>query len=467
MTEMSGTHRDPPPPADPCGPFAIQNVRRFIAFRIFFNSRFYYPVFTVLFLDYGLTLAQFALLNSVWAATIVCLEVPTGALADVIGRRKLVVLAAALMVVEIALLCFAPRGNPALLLTALLLNRLLSGAAEAAASGADEAIAYDSLKGAGLESAWPLVLEKLMRLQALAYMGAMVVGAAVYDPDFMQAVLRVVGWKATLSPDSTLRLPPLLTLLSAFGALISAWGLREEPAGQAAAGSRRTVEDAVRTTLLTGRWILRTPFALAVILAGMCFDHCLRLLITLNSQYYRLIQLPEAVYGLIGSGLALLGLFMPRIARGMAQRRTPAQNLAVMVVMTTVGLAVLSRCIPYYGLLPVVLLVAVLYLNNFFQSHYLNRITSSENRATVLSFKGLSFNLAYGLIGLFYSFLIDAVRKGLLARSPSAVSETALQNQAFVESLAYCPWYFLACMAILLFIARRGLRHSTQQCSDF
>ena len=77
-------------------PFAIGNVRRFIAFRAFFNARFYYPVFTILFLDFGLTLTQFALLNVVWAVTIVLLEVPSGALADTLGRKNLLVFAGAL-----------------------------------------------------------------------------------------------------------------------------------------------------------------------------------------------------------------------------------------------------------------------------------------------------------------------------------------------------------------------------------
>lgn len=37
-------------------PFALTNVRLFVLFRLFFNARFYYPVFTILFLDYGLTI---------------------------------------------------------------------------------------------------------------------------------------------------------------------------------------------------------------------------------------------------------------------------------------------------------------------------------------------------------------------------------------------------------------------------
>ena len=72
--------------AEKASPFALKNIRLYVAFRIFFNGRFYYPVFTILFLDFGLTLDQFALLNAVWAATIVLMEVPSGALADIVGR---------------------------------------------------------------------------------------------------------------------------------------------------------------------------------------------------------------------------------------------------------------------------------------------------------------------------------------------------------------------------------------------
>src|SRR5210317_131872 len=120
-------------------PFQIPNVRLFIIFRVLFNARFYYPVFSILFLDFGLTLSQFAILNAVWAATIVVCEVPSGALADIFGRRNLLVFAGSLMVIEIALWAFVPRDNLTLLFWVFVLNRILSGMAEAAASGADEA----------------------------------------------------------------------------------------------------------------------------------------------------------------------------------------------------------------------------------------------------------------------------------------------------------------------------------------
>ena len=114
-----------------------RNLPLFIAFRLLFNARFYYPVFAVIQLDYGLTMAQFAILNAVWAISIVVLEVPSGALADRIGRKRMVVGAAVLMVLEMAVLAFIPFGNNSVVFWAWVVNRILSGAAEAAASGAD------------------------------------------------------------------------------------------------------------------------------------------------------------------------------------------------------------------------------------------------------------------------------------------------------------------------------------------
>ena len=80
---------------------AKHNARTFILYRILFRARFYYPVFTLLFLDFGLSLSQFAILNSIWALTIVLFEIPLGGLADTIGRRKIVILSAILLNIEL------------------------------------------------------------------------------------------------------------------------------------------------------------------------------------------------------------------------------------------------------------------------------------------------------------------------------------------------------------------------------
>ena len=446
-------------------PFAIRNVRLFIAFRVFFNARFYYPVFTILFLDFGLTLDQFALLNAVWAAAIVLLEVPSGALADTLGRRNLLVATGVLMVIEIALLCFVPLGNAGLLFGVFLVNRVLSGAAEAAASGADEAIAYDTLKTEGNAGDWPRVLEKQMRMQSMAYIGAMSLGAAVYDPALMQRAADALGLKIQLTQALTLRFPLYLTLVFAVMTLLTTLRMQEPPLSapgcEPAGPGPKPGLQAFKLTLQAGGWILQTPFALVIILAGLMFDNCLRMVITLGSQYYRLISLPEASFGLIGSGLAVLGLVIPRLAYHMVNRHTPAYNLAIMAVFSMLGLIGLTFFIPVFGLVPVALISAVMYLGRFYQSHYLNRITASHQRATVLSFKGLSFNLAYGLIGVLYSLLLSFLRPQVAAATPG-LSATSLENAVFIHSMGWFPWYFLLPLAVLLVVARRRLRNTSE-----
>jgi len=231
--------------------------------------------------------------------------------------------------------------------------------------------------------------------------------------------------------------------------------LAQTPAEKESSRSKNIIK-ATRLTLQAGRWIVHTPFALAVILLGMCFDHVLRMLVTMTSQYFRLISLPEASFGLIGSGIALMGLVVPRIARAMVHRFSPGQNACVVGVVAFSSLWGLTLFVPYYGILPVVLLFIGMMLTSFFTSHYLNEITDSVHRATVLSFKGLAFNAAYGLIGLFYAGLIQVLRATSEEKYPDW-SSPAVKNAAFEDSIHWFPWYLflvLVVVVVVLFLMR-------------
>ncbi len=447
-------------------PFAISNIRLFIAFRIFFTARFYYPIFTILFLDFGLSLEQFALLNVAWAASIVVCEVPSGALADIVGRRNLLVTTGILMVIEMTILCFVPLGNPELLFALFLLNRVIGGAAEAAASGADEALAYDSLKEEGDINDWGQVLNLRMRFQSIAFIVAMSLGAAVYDPTLMQQIADFIGLKVNLNQSITLRFPLYLNLGMALMTLITALKMREiSGLKDSSPGEKRSwdkaIIDAVRITLQAGLWILKTPFALAIILAGLVFDNIIRMAITISSQYFRVIQIPEALFGIIGSGLFIMGLFIPPLALKLVNQKTPVFNLGVIASITFLGLWGMMFTIPLFGLIPMLLLFGVMFMCDFFLSHYLNRITSSEQRATVLSFKGLSFNLAYGAVGILYALLLAKMKLKIELAEHTRVLED-INNAVFIDALAWFPGYFLVTFAILILFACWRLRGNAE-----
>lgn len=446
-------------------PFEIQNIRSFIAFRVFFNARFYYPVFTILFLDFGLTLEQFALLNVVWAAVIVLTEVPSGALADVIGRRNLVVFAGVAMVLEMALIGFAPKNNITLIFILFIINRVLSGAAEASASGADEALAYDSLMQEGDINDWGMVLEKEMRYRSITMAVAKSLGAAVYDPVFMNRFFSLLGFNIILTQDITLRFPVFLTLIMSVFALLSSLKMKELPRENSLVcydftNCKKSIAHALNLTIKAGKWILSTPFALLIIVSAMAFEHILRMIVTLSSQYFRVIELPEATFGLIGTGLSLLGVFIPRIARKLAENRSPGYNLGITSVLSFISIAGMSLFIPIYGLLPTAFLFSAFYLIYFYVSYYLNQITESSQRATVLSIKGLCLNGTYGIIGILFSLLLAFQRSSIREVKPELHGDT-LENMVFIKSFGWFPWYFVVMFGFLLiFVWRMGKRSS-------
>ncbi|NCG08438.1 MAG: MFS transporter [Verrucomicrobia bacterium] len=436
---------------------ADRNLRCFTIFRAFFSARFYYPVYALLFLDFGLTLEQFGILNAVWALTIVLSEVPSGALADTIGRRKLLITAGICMAAEMAVLLLATPGAGTLVFYLFLVNRIISGLAEAAASGADEALAYDSLKAAGRELEWGRILEQVQRMTSVAFFFAMTLGAVVYDPSFVNAALNTIGLDAQFSQSQLVKLPIFLTFLSSIVVLFSAWRMHEIK--QPKKDLRETLGKSGRQILAAGRWITITPLAFGVVLCLMALDSVIRQYLTLASEYWKTIELPIASFGLIGSGTAILGIFTPRVARILADRYSPIFNLWITSALVLLGLCGLALVIPIWGIAPAVLLHLAMQLMNYHSSRYLNEIAPSEQRATVLSFKGLSTNLTYGITALLYSGLI-ALIKVKQETDPSAIN-SATEATVFTESLIWFPVYFIAALGLALALHRLRFRNKT------
>jgi MFS family permease len=443
---------DRPPPLS-AARLARRNAALFVAFRILFNVRFYYPVFMVMFLDYGITLEQFGLLNAAWAAAIVLLEVPSGALADLVGRRRLLVASAGLMVVEMLLLCLVPVPS-AWVFPALLLNRLVSGAAEAFASGADEALAYDSLAAAGLAGEWPRVLERLMQAGAIVTIVSMIVGSLLYDPLPLNTLAAAVGLPPVLTAAETFRLPVWCTLGSALGAVGVTLAMRE-PAREPTATPPGLLAP-FRETLATGAWILAQPAVLIVIVGGVLCDQPIRQLLVVSSEIYRLIDIPEPAFGLVGAGSAALSLLAAGPIRRLAMRASPRRNFFVLVAVTLMGLAGTACFVPWWGVVFAMLLSLTMRMVVFLQSHYLNQLVNSERRATVLSFRGLAVNVSYGLMSLAFAAAVAGVEATGLAGGGAVPEQAAEEMPAFRFVVGLLPVYFLVLCGLFAAWMRRS-----------
>ena len=105
-----------------------------------------YPLYALLFADTGLSDAQISVLFAVWSAVGIVAEVPSGALADRVGRRTALVTGALVQALGYACWVVVP-GFPG-----FAAGFVLWGLGGAFASGAQEALLHDGLTAVGAEA---------------------------------------------------------------------------------------------------------------------------------------------------------------------------------------------------------------------------------------------------------------------------------------------------------------------------
>jgi MFS family permease len=415
------------------------NPKRYIWFTTLYNARAYYPILAILFLDLGLTLDQYVMLNLVWAATIFLFEVPSGALADTLGRKTLLVAASVLMVVEMSCLLFAPKDGGWMLFFLCVANRFLSGLSEAAASGADEALAYDSLPEGEKDDAWDAILASAMRHRSVAFVIAMILGGLMYDPSIIN---RFLPENLSISTELAHRLPVALVLLQ--GLVCLAITLRMvEPKITHEEGIWKACRKAIGLTMETAKWVFTNPATRNIVIIGLSIDAVVRNFATITSSYYRLIGLPEWVFGFIGAAIGVGGYVVPSIAARLNKHFGTLENLGFAAALALIGLAGIAPAVSLWSLAPAMLLMMTLGYLRFTMSRALNRASDSSRRATVLSVKGLAFNLGYGGFSLAFSML--------LAYFPDSPEGNQLRNALLWQ----VPFYAVVTSALLVWGKRK------------
>ncbi|WP_121745882.1 MFS transporter [Streptomyces sp. E2N166] len=133
-----------------------------------------YPVYALLFSDTGLSVWQMSSLFAVWSLTSVVLEVPSGAWADAVSRRLLLVLGPLLTAAGFALWVLVPSYGT------FALGFVLWGAGGALGSGALEALVYDELDRAGAADRYARVMGRARAVGITATMTAMGLAGPVF-----------------------------------------------------------------------------------------------------------------------------------------------------------------------------------------------------------------------------------------------------------------------------------------------
>ncbi|MET8429686.1 MFS transporter [Nocardia sp. NPDC004860] len=133
-----------------------------------------YAIYALLFADHGLNAAQISSLFAIWSATSFLLEIPSGAWADTVSRRGLLVLSGALLAAGFAVWTLYPS------YPGFAVGFVLWGTSGALRSGTFEALIYDDLHARAATAGYPRLMGHVRAATESAALAGILVAAPLY-----------------------------------------------------------------------------------------------------------------------------------------------------------------------------------------------------------------------------------------------------------------------------------------------
>lgn len=202
----------------------------------------------------------------------------------------------------------------------------------------------------------------------------------MYDVNFMATVYQFLGIAAPENTQDIMRIPVFATLFVAIIAIYAAINMEEDNNALPSHSSKwATTVASLKLTIDTGKWVIATPYVLFILLYYSLFEHISRMFLTMNSQYYRAIDIPIIYFGFIGAGISLLQILLAGQSRRLAESIAPRTFLLVMGIATAITYYLISLGWSIYGVIPVLVLIFINMTINIFISYHLNK---RPNRTT-------------------------------------------------------------------------------------
>ncbi|MEN9443404.1 MAG: hypothetical protein RIS47_294 [Bacteroidota bacterium] len=334
------------------------------------------PVVVVFFQSRGLTVGDIFLLRSVNAVGIILMEIPTGYLADVLGRKRTLLIGTVLGFAGFSLYNFAHG------IELFAVAELCIGMGASFLSGADSAMLFDTLESANKTQEYTKYEGRILSLGNFAealggIVGGFLATLSINYPSIAQACIAAIG------------IPSALLL----------W--EPTPKGVRKHLSVRHIVRIIHNALFVNRRLAWNIVFSSVI-------GCATLTTAWFVQpYFGEIGLPLAWYGIVWTGLNLLvGLISLQTYR---IEIVVGTKPLVWIVAVGIGLSLtLTGILPgYWGLATLTLFYAVRGVATPLLKDLINRETDSDVRATVLSLRSLIIRSIFAILGPLYGWAND------------------------------------------------------------
>ncbi|MCK5333917.1 MAG: MFS transporter [Candidatus Aenigmarchaeota archaeon] len=344
------------------------NIWKFYLLQIFGSMVFFVPIVVLFWQENGLNLTQIMILQSLFSLAVVVLEVPTGYFADIFGRKKSLVYASAFFAVGI--LVYSIGHN----FYHFLVAELLWAFGASLASGADSALVYDTLEDLNQEKTYKKVWGNGLFYSLIALSVACVIGGFIGEMNFRWTFYAMIPFVFLLIPIS-------LSM--------------KEPRQHKRIFKKGYLFEMIE--ILKNSFVKNKKLRWLMIYSAVVFGFNGAVL-WLYQPYFSLSGLNIVYFGLVFAAFNIVAALSAKYAHVIEEKIGQRRSLVMLVVLTGISYLLMGNFVFLFSFSFAFMQQFVRGFSSVVLTDYVNKLTTSDVRATVLSAQNLVGQLFYAAI---------------------------------------------------------------------
>ncbi|WP_206609903.1 MFS transporter [Maribellus luteus] len=336
------------------------------------------PVVVLFYTDNGMGMHEIFVLKAIYSVAIVAMEIPSGWMADVWGRKKTLILGSILGSAGFLVYSFSYG------FWAFVIAEIILGIGHSFVSGADSALLYDSLKADNKT-------DKYVREE----------GRITSVGNFAEAIAGVVGgFLAAIS----LRSPFYFQFGVAAIAIPAALTLIEPRIH-----SKEHIHSMKKLVGNIRKMFVSNPDLRISILLSSVTGTATLTFAWFVQPFFKAIDLPVEMFGIFWTALNLTvgvsSVFAYKVELFLGRK----WSILLVIVLLAAGYVFAGITISYWGLAFLFLFYLVRGIATPIFKNYINQYTESEVRATMLSVRNFVIRIAFAAIGPLLGWITDNI----------------------------------------------------------
>ena len=334
------------------------------------------PIVVLFYQENGLEMKEIFFLQTIYSIAIVILEIPSGYLADVLGRKHTMIIGT--IMGFFGFVCYSFSYG----FWGFAIAEIILGIGQSLISGADSAMLYDSLLVMGKA-------DKYMKYE----------GRIISVGNFAEAIAGIFGGLlATISLRTPYYAQTFVALIGIPAAILL---IEPERHGKLVNAKFKDIIGIVKYSLIENiklRWNIIFSSVIGASTLVMAW---------FVQPYFKLIDLPLSMYGILWTFLNLVVGFAAMYAHMLEEIMKPRKIFIFIAILIPLGYIIVSQIDTYSGIVILFGFYIVRGVATPVLKDYINRLTDSNIRATVLSVRNFVIRIFFAIIGPFIGWYID------------------------------------------------------------